>query len=129
MENDGGISSQVAMFDYLQLLTTQLRNQDPLEPVDQQQMVNDLTQFSQLEGIEQLNDSFSDMLKMQELTHGASLVGREVTFQNTGTGEIKTGLVDEVFASSNGTSVLVDGQSVSLENVLSVRNSSGAATV
>lgn len=129
MENGAGISSQVAMFDYLQLLTTQLRNQDPLDPVDQQGMVNDLTQFSQLEGIEQLNDSFSNMLKMQELTHGASLVGREVTFQNTGTGEIKTGLVDEVFASSNGTSVLVDGQSVSLENVLSVRNSSGAATV
>lgn len=126
MENGAGISSQVAMFDYLQLLTTQLRNQDPIDPVDQQGMVNDLTQFSQLEGIEQLNDSFSNMLKMQELTHGASLVGREVTYQNNGTGEINTGLVDEVFASSGGTNLLVAGQSVSLENVLSVKNAIAA---
>lgn len=122
MDGVAGITSQVATIDYLQLLTTQLRNQDPIDPVDQQGMINDLTQFSQLEGLEQLNESFADMLKMQEMTQGTNMVGKEVSFANSITGEIKSGTVEEVFASGGATRLLVGGESIGIDDVLSVKN-------
>ena len=117
-----GITSQDATVDYLQLLTTQLQNQDPVDPVDQQGMINDLTQFSQLEGLEQLNASFADMLKMQEMSQGTNLVGKEVSFQNSITGELKTGSVDEVFSTGGQTRLLIAGESVAIADILSVKN-------
>ena len=43
--------------DFLRLLTTQVQNQDPTQPLDPNQFVNQLTQFSTLQGITQLNES------------------------------------------------------------------------
>ena len=120
MTDVAGITSQVATVDYLQLLTAQLRNQDPIDPVDQQGMINDLTQFSQLEGLEKLNDSFDNMLKMQELSQGTSLVGKQVTFENSITGQIKSGVVDEAFSSGDRTRLIVGGESIALDDVRSV---------
>lgn len=122
MDGVAGITSQVATVDYLQLLTTQLQNQDPIDPVDQQGMINDLTQFSQLEGLEQLNNSFSDMLKMQEMSQGTNMVGKDVSFLNNITGELKSGTVEEVFSSGGATRLLVGGESIGIEDVLSVKN-------
>lgn len=120
MSDVAGITSQVATVDYLQLLTAQLRNQDPIDPVDQQGMINDLTQFSQLEGLEKLNDSFDNMLKMQELSQGTSLVGKQVTYENSITGAIKSGVVDEAFSSGDSTRLIVGGESIALNDVRSV---------
>ncbi|TWU02162.1 flagellar hook assembly protein FlgD [Stieleria varia] len=117
-----GISSQVATVDYLQLLTVQLKNQDPIDPVDQQGLVNDLTQFSILEGIEDLNTSFADILKLQEMTQGTSLLGKSVTYQDAISGEVKSGVATELFQVSGVTNLLVDGQPIDLQSVLGVAN-------
>ena len=114
------ISSQVATVDYLQLLTIQLQNQDPIDPVDQEGLINDLTQFSQLEGLEELNTSFADVLRIQELTQGITLVGKNVSYRNAETDEVHSGTVDEVFSAGDQTNLIVDGETVALENIVSV---------
>ncbi|MDB4368487.1 hypothetical protein N9Z38_03050, partial [Mariniblastus sp.] len=53
-----GITSQVATNDFLNLLTVQLKNQDPMEPVNQEDFIAQLAQFSQLEQTEALNSNF-----------------------------------------------------------------------
>ena len=68
-------NSQLGRDQFMQLLTTQLRNQDPLEPVKQQDFLGQLAQFSQLQGIEKLNTNFAESLKFQQLSQGSSLVG------------------------------------------------------
>ena len=86
-------NSQIGRDQFMQLLVTQLRNQDPLEPVNQQDFLGQLAQFSSLEGIERLNLNFAESLKFQQLSQGGALVGSRVEYTNA-QGEPQTGLVD-----------------------------------
>ena len=113
------ISSQVATTDYLSLLTIQLQNQDPLDPVDQEGLINDLTQFSILENMEGLNTSFDEMLRLQEVTQGMSLVGKHIEYRDAN-GDVATGQVEQLFTFSDQLNVLVNGESISLNDVFSI---------
>ena len=45
--------------DFLTLMTTQLQQQDPFEPVDNKDMIAQMAQFSSLAGISQMNDTLT----------------------------------------------------------------------
>ncbi|HQW09751.1 MAG TPA: flagellar hook assembly protein FlgD [Steroidobacteraceae bacterium] len=67
--------------DFLMLLTTQLKNQDPLKPLDSTQFVTQLAQFSQVSGVQEMNASLAALtagMKSSAVLDGASLVGRYV---------------------------------------------------
>lgn len=67
---------------FLTLLTTELQYQDPLDPVDDTQMVSQLAEMSSLEQITSLNDNMSSMLTLlqnQEIIQSSSYLGKEVT--------------------------------------------------
>jgi flagellar basal-body rod modification protein FlgD len=66
---------------FLQLLVTQLKNQNPLEPQDNGAFVAQLAQFSSLEGITTLNDTVSGIAgnyNSSQALQASSLVGRSV---------------------------------------------------
>ena len=69
---------------FLKLLTTQLKNQDPLNPMDNAQMTSQMAQISTVSGIETLNASMQAMstqfVQLQAL-QGAGMVGRDVLLQ------------------------------------------------
>ena len=112
--------------DYMKLLVTQLQNQNPLEPLDNNEMASQLAQFSQLQQLESMNSSFEKVLATAELTYANSLIGREVSFVSeteTGTTDITSGIVGEVHNDVDGQIVLVVGNNeVALEDVISVKN-------
>ena len=114
------LSSQVASTDYLSLLTVQLQNQDPIEPVDQAGLVNDLTQFSILEGIQSLNTSFEQVLQLQEISQGLNFIDKEIQYRDPSTGAVETGIVDEVFTTDNSILVSIGGRTIGIENIQSV---------
>ncbi len=65
--------------DFLKLLITQMRNQDPLSPMDQNQFLAQTAQFTSLEDLQNINQSLADMKSLtqsQSFTQGASLLGR-----------------------------------------------------
>jgi flagellar basal-body rod modification protein FlgD len=111
--------------DYMALLVAQLRNQNPLEPMDNQDMSAQLAQFSQLEQLEGMNSSFGKVLDSVQRSYAGSLIGREVSFRGMaadGTLETLTGTVEEVVIGSSGDiSLVVDSRQVDLANVLSIR--------
>ena len=47
--------------DFIRLLTTQLKQQDPTDPVDNKEMIAQMAQFSSLSGIEQINSTLKDI--------------------------------------------------------------------
>jgi flagellar basal-body rod modification protein FlgD len=66
---------------FLKLLTTQLKNQDPLNPLDNAQVTSQMAQISTVSGIESLNATLKTLLqdsKDSQTTQAASLVGQAV---------------------------------------------------
>jgi flagellar basal-body rod modification protein FlgD len=72
---------------FLKLLTTQLKNQDPLNPMDNAQMTSQLAQISTVDGIEKLNATLQKMLASTasaEAMQAAALVGHQVMVPGSG---------------------------------------------
>lgn len=66
---------------FLKLLTTQLKNQDPLNPLDNAQVTSQLAQISTVSGIEKLNATLQALVQDSldtQTTQAASLVGHGV---------------------------------------------------
>jgi flagellar basal-body rod modification protein FlgD len=66
---------------FLTLLTAQLKNQDPLNPMDNAQMTTQLAQISTVTGIEKLNNTITTMMSnatSSESLQAANLVGHSV---------------------------------------------------
>jgi len=69
---------------YLTLLTTQLRNQDPSQPMDANQLTDQLTQFAEIEQATKTNTLMERLIAVQEAGQMASssdLIGRRVTVE------------------------------------------------
>src|SRR3546814_3631765 len=60
--------------DFLKLLTTQLKNQDPLKPVENEAFVAQMAQFSSLSGITEMNRSEEHTSGLQSLMRNSSAV-------------------------------------------------------
>ncbi len=116
-----GISSQVATTDYLTLLTIQLQNQDPLSPIEQEEFIGQLSQFSMLEGIEEMNTSFTNMLQLQEISQGMDLVGKEVEYLDPDTDEFATGKVDEFFVDQGIIKLMINDKAITVDLISSVK--------
>lgn len=118
-------ASQIQM-DYMKLLVTQLQNQNPLEPMSNDQMAAQLTQFSQLEQLESMNSNFAKVLAATNLDYASSLIGKEVSFMGEtepGVMTLVSGTVEQVYTNVEGRTVLSTGDyTVDLAAVISVKN-------
>ncbi len=117
-------SSSDIQTDYMKLLVTQLQNQNPFEPIDNNQMAMQLTQFSQLQQLENMNSNFQQTLLATQLNYANSLIGKEVHYgviAPDGTPGIETMQVEQVL-SDNGEIRLADDQkTIALNDVLSIK--------
>jgi len=72
---------------FLKLLVTQLKNQDPLNPMDNAQMTSQLAQISTVDGITKLNATLQSMLdnnNQSQALQAAGLVGHSVMVPGSG---------------------------------------------
>jgi len=79
-------NTEVSSDMFLNLLVTQLKNQDPLSPTDNTAFVAQLAQFSSLEGINKLNTNFTNVSDSMNVlnNYGASgLIGKNVTVKGS----------------------------------------------
>nr|WP_252736165.1 flagellar hook assembly protein FlgD [Aestuariibacter sp. A3R04] len=76
-----GTEQTLSQEDFFSLLTEQLANQDPSKPVDNDQMVAQMTSFTMAEGISQLNEkfeSFAASMTSNQALQASSLIGQNV---------------------------------------------------
>jgi flagellar basal-body rod modification protein FlgD len=117
-------SANDIQMDYMKLLVTQLQNQNPLEPMDNNQMASQLAQLSQLGQIESLNSKFSDVLATSQRSYASSLVGKEISFAVTdeaGDTQLASGAVGGVITQGNDVKLQVGDYTIGLSDVLAVR--------
>ena len=119
-------SATTQMMDYMTLLITELQNQNPLEPLSNQQMAQQLAQFSQLEMTEEINNNIETMnstmgtmnstfrgaLLMAELDYARSLLGKQVTFYSNDYDQIITGQVRRINIIDNKPNLEVYGKAM-----------------
>jgi flagellar basal-body rod modification protein FlgD len=80
------LGSQLGQDAFLKLLTTQLRNQDPLHPMDDTQSIAQLAQFSSVQATTELKDAFASFQSNFSVMQSAGLLGKTVAAQSTDTG-------------------------------------------
>jgi flagellar basal-body rod modification protein FlgD len=72
--------------DFLNMLMTQLQNQDPTSPMDTDTFTSELVQFSSVEQQIQTNSSLTSLIQLtqgSEVIQGSSMIGQQVTVQST----------------------------------------------
>ena len=99
---------------YLKLLMAQLKYQNPMEPLDNEGMANQLAQLSQLEQTQNMNSMFQKVLLAEQMGQAGSLIGKNVSFQgDDGSGRamrlVRTEDGIEFVPASQGYSGTVDG--------------------
>ncbi|MBT80982.1 MAG: flagellar hook assembly protein FlgD [Alteromonadaceae bacterium] len=102
-----GSEQRLTQEDFFSLLTEQLANQDPTKPVDNDQMVAQMTSFTMADGISQLNEkfeSFAASMTSNQALQASSLIGQQVLVEGN------VGYMAEEGAGFSG--VLVNDQTV-----------------
>lgn len=78
----GSTTSANAEDRFLKLLVAQMKNQDPLNPLDNAEVTSQMAQISTVTGIEKLNTTVADLgtqFNSLQTLQGVALIGREVT--------------------------------------------------
>jgi len=85
-------TNTVNLQDFLNILLTQLTYQDPMKPMDNQQFMAQIAQFTTLEQTQQLNDKTTTLITNQAAMQSVGFIGRSVdvtTASGTVTGTVK----------------------------------------
>lgn len=116
-------TGQLGKQDFLTLLVTQLRYQDPLNPTDDKEFIGQMAQFSSLEQMQNMSSSMTQ-------SQGFSLIGKHVegtlTDEETNKTSGISGTVTSVKVKEGKTYVVVKGKDVPIENITSVSDARGS---
>jgi flagellar basal-body rod modification protein FlgD len=104
---------------FLSLLVTQLQNQDPSNPIKDQDFLSQLAQFQTLEQQIQLTQQNQTLMLSQTLASASALIGKLVEVQGAD-GSSVVGQVDSVVVQNGQANVMVQGQAYALANIVSV---------
>jgi len=101
--------------DFLQLLVTQLKYQDPLKPMDDKEFIGQMAQFSSLEQMTNLNNSFVTNKAM-------ALMGKYVegTIEENGQMVELTGNVESIRVAGTNAFAVVNGKDMPMENIYQI---------
>ena len=135
-----GSNSTLLKDDFLKLLIVQLKNQDPLSPVDDSQFLSQLAQFSSLEqmgniaqSVEELNKNMTWLSSQSLLTQGAAMIGKEGVGIDKN-GQQVSGLISSVKWNGDTLQVAIGDELIDMENIIEIRQAdtaplpNGAAT-
>ena len=111
--------------EFLSLLVTQMRNQDPLKPVSDTEFIAQMAQFTSLEQTKEMGVDLQQLRQSYNLTQGPALMGKPV---KVATGEkenqvFTNGIVTDLKVNKDGdVSVILNGQTYDLDSVIEVHS-------
>tara|TARA_B100001778_G_scaffold189377_1_gene155949 strand:- start:350 stop:790 length:441 start_codon:yes stop_codon:yes gene_type:complete len=111
--------------EFLSLLVTQMRNQDPLKPVSDTEFIAQMAQFTSLEQTKEMGADLQQLRQSYNLTQGTALMGKPV---KVATGEkenqvFTNGIVTDLKVNKDGdVSVILNGQTYDLDSVIEVHS-------
>ena len=114
--NSGGQATQDT---FLKLLVAQLKYQNPMQPTDSTQFLQQTATFTMVEKLEDIAKQSSDLLTAQHNAEAAGMIGQRVTATDS-EGKDITGIVTGMRLTANGPTLKVDGADVNLSSVTEI---------
>jgi flagellar basal-body rod modification protein FlgD len=105
---------------FLKLLTTQLRYQDPMSPMEDKDFIAQLAQFSSLEQMQSLNSGFESFDKSGQATQAFALISRTVEYADPDYDTPITGVVDKVTFEYGLPKLNIGAKTIDLADVVTV---------
>lgn len=109
---------------FMTLLVTQLKNQDPLSPLENAEFIQQMAEFSSLQETQALNGKLGDLVAINEVvagqnafTQAAMLIGKSVEYVDPTSGAESTGNVGAVRVTPEGVMLEIGGKDVPLNLV------------
>ena len=109
-------SSTLDYNDFLQLMITQLQNQDPLNPTDSSEFMSQIAEFSNVEQAIKTNSKLDQLLVNSNISQASTMIGLTITGTDGTTGIIQSVRID----SSGSTAILTDGTQVPITAGVSI---------
>jgi len=107
---------ELDMEDFLGLMISELQNQDPLNPMDNAQMLQQISQIREIGATSQLTETLASVLRGQNLTSASSLMDKDVKAL-TDDGRTVSGRVSRVSVDAENVRLHIGADSVALNNI------------
>ncbi|WP_082341617.1 flagellar hook capping FlgD N-terminal domain-containing protein [Paenibacillus solani] len=124
VSNKSGNGQELGKDQFLSILITQLRNQDPLQPMQDREFIAQMAQFTSLEQLMNINTQLTAM--SQSLGAASSLIGKQISWMSTpedGSETImKSGVVESIIVREGIHYAQVGGSEVALDEILKIEN-------
>lgn len=114
--SSNSLLNDVNLDDFLKLLIAELQNQDPMSPMDNNQILQQVSQIREIESNSRLTETLESVQLGQAMATASSLIGQYITAL-TADGEKVSGQVDRVSVVDGQPKLMVGDYEVDLDNI------------
>lgn len=115
------INNELGKDAFLELLVTELKYQDPLSPMENKEFISQMANFSSLEQMQNLNNSFAKIMPILNMQQASGIIGKELYYRLSDDSDaIYSGAVTAVRMKESIPYYLVDGQEISPSMVVQI---------
>lgn len=118
--NANTASNELDSGQFMQILLAQLTHQNPLEPMDNAEMMSQFSQLNSLQELRGINTSMEIVSTASQTTYMTSLIGKTVKASRAD-GKVIEGLVEGVVTDVENPQVLIGEERVDLVDVLEIK--------
>lgn len=118
-EKHQGSKNKLGEADFMKLLVTQLKTQDPTKPLDDKEFIGQMAQFTSLKQMNTMAKSLTKFTKEFSFTKAVGLVGKEVSW-NDESGRFQKGIVQSVKLKGGDTFLNVNGNELTIADIKEV---------
>lgn len=110
--------------DFMTLLFAQLKNQDPMKPMDSSEMMSQIATLNSLNALMAIKESINSLNDSQTLSYASSLIGKTINAvpDASDTSKIVTGVVTSMTTYNGETLVQIGNTDVKLSTIVSISN-------
>lgn len=124
VSSKSGNGQELGKDQFLSILITQLRHQDPLQPMQDREFIAQMAQFTSLEQLMNINTQLTAM--SQSLGAASSLIGKQISWmvkpEDGSESAMKSGIVDSIIVREGVHYAKVGDSEVSLDQIVKIEN-------
>jgi flagellar basal-body rod modification protein FlgD len=118
---DSNAYDKMDLSSFINILVTEMQNQDPLNPMDNSQILTQMSQIKAIGSNDKLTKTLTSLQLQQDMATGSALLNQTVTGLNTNNKMI-TGVVDKISVADGKVQVHVGDNTVAIKNIASMNN-------